>query len=517
MLAIAVRTTLRATKRRAALTGAPPALRRERGAIPCGTASLSSPPWSSSSHWRSPRRRGATGRRIARRASGSCRMTSAPPSSPSRRLAGTSWRSRRRAPSRMRARVARGRTTSPRPSTSTGRRDRAAESLGGEVVFRYDTARQRLLGRALAGGRRGARRACRRPASSRSRGPAQNETSVPFIGATEVWNKLGVKGQGMRVAVVDTGIDYTHANFGGPGTVEAYESNDPTFIEPGTFPTKQGDRRLRLRRRRLRRPRRGPSNDVPRPDADPLDDGSARPRLAHRRHLLRHRRPGRDRPGRRPGGEALRDQGLGTRATRPTTCSSPATSARSTRTTTATRPTPPTSSRSRAASTTGPLNSVEARAAQRVVDVGTVFVASAGQLGQPARRRLRLHRRHAGDGARRDRWSRRSTSSTRRRSPSTARRSSCPTAGSWSSRTSAAAPPERGLTADLFDGRELDPPADPGKRPRPKRQFLATRSRQDADRGQDRAHLQGRDRRGRLLRLDQGVQRPGGGRAAPSS
>ena len=32
----------------------------------------------------------------------------------------------------------------------------------------------------------------------------------------------------MTVAIVDTGVDYTHADFGGPGTVEAYEANDPT-------------------------------------------------------------------------------------------------------------------------------------------------------------------------------------------------------------------------------------------------------------------------------------------------
>ena len=66
-----------------------------------------------------------------------------------------------------------------------------------------------------------------------------NETSVPFIGATRVWHDFGARGQGMTVAVVDTGIDYTHANFGGPGTVAAYEANDPNFIEPGTFPTKK--------------------------------------------------------------------------------------------------------------------------------------------------------------------------------------------------------------------------------------------------------------------------------------
>lgn len=68
-----------------------------------------------------------------------------------------------------------------------------------------------------------------------------NETSVPFIGADDVWQMaaggLPVDGRGIKVAVIDTGIDYTHATFGGPGTAEAYETNDPNVVEAGTFPT----------------------------------------------------------------------------------------------------------------------------------------------------------------------------------------------------------------------------------------------------------------------------------------
>ncbi len=40
----------------------------------------------------------------------------------------------------------------------------------------------------------------------------------------------------IRVGVVDTGIDYTHSMFGGLGTKEAYESNDPLILEPNSFP-----------------------------------------------------------------------------------------------------------------------------------------------------------------------------------------------------------------------------------------------------------------------------------------
>ena len=45
--------------------------------------------------------------------------------------------------------------------------------------------------------------------------------TVPYIGARALQN-LGVRGTGVRVAVLDSGIDYTHVAFGGPGTPEAY-------------------------------------------------------------------------------------------------------------------------------------------------------------------------------------------------------------------------------------------------------------------------------------------------------
>jgi minor extracellular serine protease Vpr len=64
-----------------------------------------------------------------------------------------------------------------------------------------------------------------------------NITSVPAVGAPEVWQKYKVKGKGVTIGIIDSGIDYTHANFGGPGTVAAYTSNNPNIIEPGTFPT----------------------------------------------------------------------------------------------------------------------------------------------------------------------------------------------------------------------------------------------------------------------------------------
>ena len=60
--------------------------------------------------------------------------------------------------------------------------------------------------------------------------------TVPYIGAAAV-QTAGVDGTGVRVAVLDSGIDYTHNNLGGSGIVADFDGNNPTVIEADTFPT----------------------------------------------------------------------------------------------------------------------------------------------------------------------------------------------------------------------------------------------------------------------------------------
>ena len=60
--------------------------------------------------------------------------------------------------------------------------------------------------------------------------------TVPYIGASAVQAK-GVDGKGIRVAVLDSGIDYLHAALGGSGNPAHFAANNPAVIEPGTFPT----------------------------------------------------------------------------------------------------------------------------------------------------------------------------------------------------------------------------------------------------------------------------------------
>ena len=70
-----------------------------------------------------------------------------------------------------------------------------------------------------------------RSGASRS-SSATTTKSVPFLGIPARSgipdSGLGFTGEGVKIAVIDTGIDYTHANFGGPGTEEAYELAEAT-------------------------------------------------------------------------------------------------------------------------------------------------------------------------------------------------------------------------------------------------------------------------------------------------
>lgn len=49
-----------------------------------------------------------------------------------------------------------------------------------------------------------------------------NAVSVRFLGVPQAWEATGKTGKGIKVGIIDTGIDYTHATFGGPGTEAAY-------------------------------------------------------------------------------------------------------------------------------------------------------------------------------------------------------------------------------------------------------------------------------------------------------
>jgi subtilisin family serine protease len=103
----------------------------------------------------------------------------------------------------------------------------------------------------------------------------KNAASDLYTRAYDAWTATGRTGEGVNVAVIDTGLDYTQADFGGPGTTAAYQdalasTGTPaaSWYDPAKFhggydfagPTYNAD----------------PSDEehyqpVPAPDANPID------------------------------------------------------------------------------------------------------------------------------------------------------------------------------------------------------------------------------------------------------
>jgi subtilisin family serine protease len=107
-----------------------------------------------------------------------------------------------------------------------------------------------------------------------------NATSVPYLGVPAVWQNTGFTGEGVKIGIIDTGLDYTHANFGGPGTSAAYEladANDTAlgdagdatiFGEAGSSKVKGG---FDFAGDAYDADSDDPAINTPQPDPDPLD------------------------------------------------------------------------------------------------------------------------------------------------------------------------------------------------------------------------------------------------------
>ena len=398
-----------------------------------------------------------------------------------------------------------------------------AKSLGGSVNYRYDTLLNGFsTSISSAAAEQLAKRGDVRSVEPVSISVKTNETAVPFIGAPNVYKKFHAKGQGVKVAVVDDGIDYTHKNFGGPGTVSAYESNNPNVIETRangtpTFPTKKVAGGFDFVGSGYDVLDEDTSNDTPHPDFDPLDDGGG-----HGSHTAGsccgNGVPGKIGAGVAPkstiysykvwsggntpggGGDSTDDVLVAAyeRAVDPNQDGN-------------------TSDKADVLSFSGgvdygTLNSAEARAAQRVVDLGTVFVASAGNssnqgvgaagyiIGTPA-----AARGVVAVAASIDQYTAQTLTVN---SPSGL---TLPDNGIMVEQDFGGSIPDGGLTGDLYDSRAEDAPASPGNESAERRPALRP-GRGQPLRGQDRARLQGLDGIRRLRRLPEGLQRAAGGR-----
>ncbi len=68
---------------------------------------------------------------------------------------------------------------------------------------------------------------------------ALSSSAVSFLQIPSLWtgSGTGLTGTGVRVGVIDSGIDYLHAHFGGDGLSADYSANDPAAAPDAYFPT----------------------------------------------------------------------------------------------------------------------------------------------------------------------------------------------------------------------------------------------------------------------------------------
>jgi minor extracellular serine protease Vpr len=62
-----------------------------------------------------------------------------------------------------------------------------------------------------------------------------NSNTVPYLGADKTWSQTGFTGKGVKIAIIDSGINYYHYDFGGAG-FDAWKADDG-LTRGGDFPT----------------------------------------------------------------------------------------------------------------------------------------------------------------------------------------------------------------------------------------------------------------------------------------
>jgi minor extracellular serine protease Vpr len=105
-----------------------------------------------------------------------------------------------------------------------------------------------------------------------------NTHGVPLVGAPAVWDGLaGLHGEGIKIGIIDTGIDYTHADFGGSGNPADYtaahaaetSAANPVWFGPGAPKVKGGTDLVGDSYNA--NPASAAYQPIPHPDPNPLD------------------------------------------------------------------------------------------------------------------------------------------------------------------------------------------------------------------------------------------------------
>jgi subtilisin family serine protease len=113
----------------------------------------------------------------------------------------------------------------------------------------------------------------------------ENANTDRYLRAPQTWTSPGFTGNGVSVAVIDSGINYYHRNFAGAGPV-AFAADNGLVREPGTFPTAKVVKGYDFVGDDYNPSDDLTTNDDPQPDRDPLDcKDPASPNVQHGSHV----------------------------------------------------------------------------------------------------------------------------------------------------------------------------------------------------------------------------------------
>ncbi len=99
----------------------------------------------------------------------------------------------------------------------------------------------------------------------------QNSSAVQLTNTLKAWQEYGKLGDDTRIGIIDTGIDYTHSDFAGPGTIEAFAAIDPTKVDASYFPTAKVVGGYDFVGNTYDGSSKDPALNTPKPDPNPLD------------------------------------------------------------------------------------------------------------------------------------------------------------------------------------------------------------------------------------------------------
>ena len=150
--------------------------------------------------------------------------------------------------------------------------ERRVQALGGQVQFDYQDAYNGVAARIALKDLAVVSRLPGVVAVHPSRTVQRDNTvGVQYIGGNAAWADTGLTGKGVKVGVIDTGVDYYHANFGGTDGAAKFAADNSTIIEPGSFPTAKVAGGTDFVGDAYDSSSDDPAVNTPKPDPDPRD------------------------------------------------------------------------------------------------------------------------------------------------------------------------------------------------------------------------------------------------------